>query len=97
MLDKLEALYDKYMRLEEQLSDPEITNDMSRFSKINKEYKDLTPIIEAFKEYRDLLGNYNTAKLMLNESDPEMKEMAKEELVILEPEKDRMEEHIRVL
>lgn len=97
MLKKLEAIHDKYMRLEEQLSDPEIINDMSRYSKINKEYKDLTPIIEAYKEYKELMGNIETAKLMINESDPEMKEMARDELDELEPKREKMEEEIRVL
>lgn len=97
MLSKLEAIYDKFMRLEEQLSDPEIINDMSRYSKINKEYKDLTPLIEDYKKYKELIGNIITAKEMLSESDPEMKEMAKEELLQLEPEKLELEEHIKML
>lgn len=97
MLSKLEAIFDKFMRLEEQLSDPEIINDMSRYSKINKEYKDLMPLIEDFKNYKELLGNIATAKSMLSESDPEMKEMAKDELMLLEPSLEELEEHIKML
>ena len=97
MLTKLEAIFDKYMRLEEQLSDPEIISDMSRYSKVNKEYKDLKPLIECYKQYKDLVGNIATARAMLSESDLEMKEMAREELQLLEPEKEEMEEKIKML
>ncbi|GAB1397014.1 hypothetical protein MASR1M65_17930 [Saprospiraceae bacterium] len=97
MLTKLEAIFDKYMRLEEQLSDPEIISDMSRYSKVNKEYKDLKPLIECYKQYKDLVGNIATARAMLSESDLEMKEMAREELQLLEPEKEELEEKIKML
>ena len=49
MLDQLETVRDRYYRLEEQLSDPEIIADITRFSKIHKEYKDLQPLMKVYR------------------------------------------------
>ncbi len=95
MLDKLEAIYDRYNYLEEQMSDPGVIADMDRYMKIGKEYKDMKVVVEAYLEYRDLLGNINTAKEMLN--DKEMKEMAQMELEELEPKQEELEERIKML
>lgn len=97
MLDKLGAIYDKYKRIEEQLSDPEVVSDMKRYSKISKEYKSLGDIVKVYLEYKDLLGNIETSKDMLKEDDAEMKEMAKLELEELEPRRDELEEQIKIL
>ena len=97
MLDKLEAINERYIHLEEQLSDPEIHSDMKRFKKVSQEYKELKVIVEHYHLYKDVLGNIDTAKEMLAESDEEMRAMAKEELETLEPEKTRLEEEVKVL
>ncbi|NRA49416.1 MAG: peptide chain release factor 1, partial [Phaeodactylibacter sp.] len=97
MLDKLEAIKDRYLYLEEQMSDPEIIADMDRYMKVGKEYKDLKPIVEAHDAYAELIGNINTAQEMLREDDAEMKEMAKMELDELLPQKEVMEEEIKIL
>ncbi|MEO0877190.1 MAG: PCRF domain-containing protein, partial [Bacteroidota bacterium] len=95
MLDKLAAIHDRFRNLEEQLADPTVISDMDRFQKTNKEYKKLQPIVEAYKAYKDLLGNIETAEEMLR--DPEMKEMASMELDELKPEREKMEEEIKVM
>ena len=95
MLDKLEAIHERYIYLQEQLSDPEVTGDIDRFMKISKEYKDLEEIDKTYHEYKELLGNIETANEMLN--DPEMGEMAQMELDELNPEKSAMEERIKVM
>lgn len=95
MLDKLEAIYDRYRNLEEQLSDPTVVSDTNRFMKVNKEYKKLQPITEAYLNYKELLGNISTAEEML--ADPEMKEMAQMELDELKPQRGEMEEEIKVM
>ena len=51
ILAKLEAIYDRYRYLEEKLSDPELASDMKSFTKVNKEYKDLKEIVEAYLKY----------------------------------------------
>lgn len=95
MLDKLAAIYDRFRNLEEQLSDPSVITDMDRFQKVNKEYKKLEPVVEAYKNYKQLLGNISTAQEMLR--DPEMKEMAEMELEELKPRQEEMEEEIKVM
>lgn len=97
MIDKLEAIQDRYYYLEEQLSDPEVISDMKRYKKIGKEYKDLRPIVDAFTNYKDILGNIETAQEMLKENDAEMKEMAQMELDELVPQRETLEEEIKQL
>lgn len=97
MIDKLEAIQDRYYYLEEQLADPEVLADMKRYKKIGKEYKDLKPIIDAFDTYKEILGNVETAQSMLKENDAEMKEMAQMELEELLPKKEQLEEDIKQL
>lgn len=98
MLEKLEAINGRYEEVQSQLSDPATIGDMKKFTALNKEYKNLTPIIEAFKAYRQLVGNIASAKDVLkNEKDPEFRDMAKMELEELEPQLEPMEEEIRIL
>lgn len=97
MLEKLEAIVDRFHQLEESLSDPEVISDMSRFSKISKQYKDLKGIVEKYHQYKDVLGNLDTAKEMLKEEDDEMKEMAKEEIAELSTSQEQLEEELKFL
>jgi peptide chain release factor 1 len=95
MLDKLKAIADRYVYLEEQLSDPSVLVDMDKFKKINKDYKDIQPIVEAYHEYKKVLDDVSQAKEMLSDSD--MREMAKEELMLLEPRVEELENEINTL
>ncbi len=98
MIEKLAAIKDRFMYLEEQLSDPDVISDMDRYRKVNREYKELKPIIEAFSEYTLLVGNIQTAQQMVREEkDPDLKEMASEELAELLPQKENLEEKIKRL
>ena len=73
-------------------------NDMKLYVQLNKEYKDLTPIVKAYKEYKDLIENINEAKEITSSSDDaEMKEMAKIELEQNLPRKEEMDEEIKIL
>jgi peptide chain release factor 1 len=98
MLDKLEAINNRYEYLQEQLSDPTVVGDMDRFTKINKEYRKLQPLIDAYKRYKTLLNTIEDAKqMMATERDAEMLDFAKSEhdeaRDLIEP----LEEEIRVL
>ncbi|MBL7815330.1 MAG: peptide chain release factor 1 [Saprospiraceae bacterium] len=95
MLDKLKAIADRFVHLEEQLSDPSVIGDMDKFKKVNKDYKDLTPIVEAYKKYVSLLDRREQAQEML--ADADMREMAREELNEVEPEINTLEEDINIL
>ncbi len=97
MIDKLEAIQDRFFYLEEQMADPAVISDMDRYKKVSKEYKDLKEIVEVYKDYKKLLGNIKTAEEMLKDKDPDMKEMASLELEELRPRREEMEEKIKVL
>ena len=68
---------------------------MKQYIQLNKEYKDLQPIIESYQKYKNILSNIENAKEMLK--DDEMKEMAKMELEELIPKQEKLEEEIKVL
>lgn len=95
MLEKLEAIKIRFDEVSKLIVQPDIIADMKQYVQLNKEYKDLEPIIEAHKNYKNLLSNIENAKDMLK--DEEMKEMAKLELDELIPNKDTLEEEIKVL
>ena len=98
IIDKLEAIKEKWEALGEQLNDPEIIGDMKRFVKVNKDYKDLEPIVVAFKEYKNLLSNIEEAREILkNEKDEDMREMAQEELTTSEQRCVTLVEDIRLM
>jgi len=98
MLDKLPAIRDKYIHLEEQLSDPGIVADMAKSKKVNQEYKKLQPIMQAFSRYEKVLSDLESARQMMAvETDPEMREMGRDEIDTLEPERDALEEQLKTL
>lgn len=96
MLEKLPAIRDKYLHLEEQLSDPGIVADMDKSKKVNKEYKKLQPIMQAFTQYERTHQDIESARALLStETDPEMREMAKDEIESLLPTLDALEEQLK--
>lgn len=96
MLDKLAAIKRRWEEVEQKLSDPKIIGDMKEFKKFNKEYKDLTEVVNAYHEYKKVVENIEFNKgILLNEKDDEMREMAKLDLDELVPQKDKMEDAIR--
>lgn len=98
MLDKLQVIRDKYAHLEELLSDPGTVGDMDRWKKVNKEYKNLQPIVAAFDQYQKVSNGLAEARDMLAaETDPELRDMAREEIETLQPELDALEEQLKTL
>ena len=98
MLDKLSEIHDRYLEVEKLISSPDAMNDMKSYIQYSKEYKDLEPIIRAYKKYKNLVGNIADAKDIISTTDdPEMKEMAKLDLEENLPLKDVMDEEIKVL
>ena len=98
LLTKLADVEKKFAEIEKSLADPEIISDNKKFIKLNKEYKTLKPIVDAYKRYRDILSNIETNREMVaNEKDPEMRELAKEELEELEKQLPQIEEEIKIL
>jgi len=74
-----------------------VLSDMKQFAKINKEYKDLSEIVDTFKEYKLTAANIESAREMLKDTDPEMKEMAQLELETLQPTLTELDEKIKYL
>lgn len=98
MTDKLTAIREKYLHLEELLADPGTISDMDRWKRINKEYKALQPVVEAFTRYERAHAELDSARQVLAaESDPEMRALAKEEIELLEPQCASLEEELKVL
>ncbi|MFM2392311.1 MAG: hypothetical protein RLZZ546_288 [Bacteroidota bacterium] len=97
MIDKLEAIIDRYQYLEEKLSDPSVIADQKQFAKINKEYKDLSAIVNTTKEYKLVIDNLENARLMQKDPDPDMREMAYLEESSLGDKKNELEEKIKNL
>ncbi|NOZ36392.1 MAG: peptide chain release factor 1 [Chlorobi bacterium] len=98
ILDKLEGVYDRYKEVERLLSEPSVASNQEKYVKLNKEYKNLEPIIEAYKAYKNVIENIESSKIMLSEEDDaEMKQMAKDEIDSLITQKHDLEEEIKVL
>lgn len=99
MLDKLKALEEKFADLEKMISDPDIiTNNQQQWRKYTKEHADLTPIVNAYRDYKSVVESYQEAKdIMYHKIDPELVELAKEELPELETQKVDLEEKLKIL
>lgn len=98
MLDKLAAIEQRWKEVELQLSDPAVIGDMKKFKTLNKEYKDLKKVVDAYYVYRNVMGNISSAKnVIATEKDPDFIEMAKSELLELEPRQLQLEEEIKNL
>ncbi len=98
LLEKVLSLQDKYKKLEEQLADPEVIADMKKFVQLNKDYKELQPIIAAGLEYKRLVDELAQAKdILMYEKYEDLKEMAREEVASIEPKLPEMEQNIKLL
>jgi peptide chain release factor 1 len=96
MIDKLEAIKQRFEEVSELLIQPDIISDMKRYSSLNKEYKDLDKIVIEYKKYLEILSNIDTSKTVIStEKDPEFRDMAKAELDELLPQKEAMEDLIK--
>ena len=97
ILQKLDGLEARYEEVTTLITDPTVIADRKRFVKLTKEYKDLGDIMNARKRYIDCLNGIKEAKdILANESDPEMKEMAREELSLNEQLQPKLEEEIKI-
>ncbi len=90
MFDRLEDLVLRYEEIMNQLSEPDVANDTNRFRRLMKEQSDLAPIVQAFQKYKQAKQNIDDSLLMLDEeSDEEMRELAKEEMYVHYAESQR--------
>lgn len=98
MFDKLEDLLIRYEEIMGELQEPDVVNDQNRFRKLMKEQNDLTPIVEAYKEYKEQKQAVEDSLVMLEEeSDEEMRELAKEELNSAKKRIEELEQQMKIL
>ena len=98
ILDRLKGVKERFEEVGRLLTQPETISDMKRYVKLNKEYKDLEPIVDAYNQYYNVISNIEEAREILStEKDEEMREMAKSELEELSARLPSMEEEIKIL
>ena len=98
MLKKLEAAEEKYLNIERELASPDAFSNQEKFTALMKEYKNLTPIIEKFREYKKACSDNEEAKALLEESqDAELKELASAELKETKAAMERIFEELKIL
>ena len=96
MIDKLEAIKQRFEEVADLIVLPDAMKDMKKFSALGKEYKDLEKIVSIYKSYQDLISNIKSAKDVLeNETDEDFRAMAKAELEELSEKKEKMEADIK--
>ncbi|MBO5977297.1 MAG: PCRF domain-containing protein, partial [Bacteroidales bacterium] len=98
LIEKLDLIQTRFDEVAQLITQSDVMSDMKRYAKLGKEYKELDIIVKAGKEYRQLIANIEEAKEILeNESDADMREMAKEELAASQERQPQLEEEIKIL
>ena len=98
MIKKLEEIYNRWQEIGEQMNNPGVVSDMKRFIKLSKDYKDLQPIVDTYRKYKNVLDNIESARdILKKDKDEEFRNMAKEEIVELSKQRDKLEEEIRIM
>ncbi len=95
MIDKLEAIKGRFEQVGLSLTNPEVVANGKEFSKLSKEYKQLENIVKPFEEYKKVLEDVAFSKELLNGTDAEMRELAKDELPGYEAKRDELEALLR--
>lgn len=95
MLDKIEELERRFQELESLLADPSVIANQGEFRRLSREHSELSGLVDAYRRYKKVLEDLDGNRELLD--DPEMKEMAEEELSSLEAERERLEEEINLL
>ena len=97
MFAKLENLEHRFEDLERQLSMPDILNDQDRYRKLTKAHADLKEVVDVFRRYKEVKANLADNKGLLNDSDPEIRSMAQDEIKGLEADIEAMEKELTLL
>ena len=98
LLNKLAAIADRYIEVSKQIVDPAVISDQKKYTRLMKDYKELGKYDQKYQAYKLLLDNLSSAKEVLEaEEDPEMRQMAKEEIEELGPQIEEIEEEVRVM
>ncbi|MFL2530594.1 MAG: peptide chain release factor 1 [Porticoccaceae bacterium] len=91
ILAKLDNLNERYQEVAALLSDAEIITDQNKFRDLSKEYAELEPVVKAYLSYQEVINNLGEAKLLLKDSDPDMRAMAQDEMAKAESQLEPLE------
>jgi peptide chain release factor 1 len=97
MFGKLEEIEEKYVELEQELAQPDIFNDQERYKKVSKAHADLGEVVEVFRKYKVLAQELEDNREMMNDSDPDIRDMAKAEIDEIEEQLPELEDELKVL
>ena len=97
ILAKLDHLADRYEEVGALLSDPDIIGDQNKFRELSKEYAELEPVVKCYQSYQEVVNDIEEAKLLLKDSDPDMRAMAQDELKEGEAQQDALEMDLQKL
>lgn len=98
LIARLDAVTDRFEALARKMADPELMSDMAQYAKVSKEYKELERIVEVYRQYKNVLANMESARqLLATEKDEDFRAMAKAELDSLHPQKEALEEELKLL
>lgn len=98
MLDKLQAIEERFEEVGQLIVQPDATSDMKKYTKLSKEYKELQKIVDKYHQYQNVLDHIKSAKsVLMAEKDPEFREMAKAEIDQLEPKREQLEEQLKTM
>ena len=97
MYPKLDALEQEYLQIESDLSDPEVYGDQEKYRRLSKSHADLAPVVNAFREYRDVSSEIVENKELLKDSDPEIRQLAEAEIDRLSTAMTRLEKKLKIL
>jgi len=97
MFDKLEEIEKRYQDLTEQLGRPEVIADNQQYQKAAKALSEITPVVEKYRVWKKIDKNLAEAKAMLQDSDPDLRAMAQEELTSLEQKREHTETELKLL
>ncbi|MCB9481881.1 MAG: peptide chain release factor 1 [Desulfobacteraceae bacterium] len=97
MYEKLEGVLDRFEQLEQLLSDPDVIKDRDNYQKYMKEHGELIPLVDKYREYKDINAEIAEHRELTKDKDPEIRDLAYEELPVLEEEKERISKELKML
>lgn len=97
MQQKLLSIAEHYQDIGQQLSDPKVISDQNRYRDLSKEYAQLEPIVKCFEKFQSIDSGMRSAKEELEGDDPEMRDLAQEELESLKPQLEEIESELEIL
>jgi len=97
MFHNLEDVVDRFREVEGLLSDPAVISDQPRYRELTREHSDLSEVVRVYGRYKQILSEIDGNRELLQDSDPEMKELVREELPALESEQEELEQQLKLL